>query len=92
MLTKQCTRCYLKIPTGLPVTSTGTVEIGILPSVIDGVTSIHLIAGRLAFSLGEAQDGIGGLIDGRAGGGEAVEFIGDFVVGGGTGGWGVRAA
>jgi hypothetical protein len=92
MFTKQGTRGRFKISTHLSVTSAGTIEIGIVPSKIDSVASCHLIAGVLTFDLGKAHDGIGGLIYGGAGGGEAVEFIGDFVVGGGTDGCGVGAA
>jgi len=71
-----------------------TAEVGIDPAEVDGVASSEAVAGGLAAVLVEADDGIGRLVDGRAGRGQAVGFVGDLVVGRRAGwrGLGARAA
>jgi len=71
-----------------------TAEVGIDPAEVDGVASSEAVAGGLAAVLVEADDGVGRLVDSRAGRGQAVGFVGDLVVGrrAGRRGLGARAA
>jgi len=61
-------------------------EVGIDPAEVDGVASREAVARGLAAVLVEADDGVGRLVDGRAGRGQAVGFVGDLVVGRRAGG------
>jgi len=78
----------------LPVARRLPAEVGIDPAEVDGVAAGEAVAGGLAAVLFEADDGIGRLVDGRAGRGQAVGFVGDLVVGrrAGRRGLGARAA
>ena len=84
----------LERPAILAVARRLSAEVGIDPAEVDGVAAREAVAGGLASVLVEADDGIGRLIDGRAGRGEAIGFVGDLVVGrrAGGGGLGARAA
>ena len=81
----------LERPAVLPVARRLSAEVGIDPAEVDGVTAREAVAGGLTSVLVEADDGIGRLIDGRAGRGEAIGFVGDLVVGRRAGGGGLGA-
>ena len=70
----------------LPVARRLSTEVGIDPAEVDGVAAREGVAGGLAAVLVEADDGVGRLVDGRAGGGQAVGLVGDLVVGQRAGG------
>ena len=70
----------LEATTILPVTRRLALKVGILPAEVDGVASLQRITGSLATGLIKTDDGVSGLVNRSARGGEAVALIGDLVV------------
>ena len=84
VLAEERARRRPEVPAPLAMARALPAEMRVAPAKVDRVAPRQGVAGRLAFRLGRSRDRIGGRVDGRAGRGEAVGFVGDFVVGGGA--------